>query len=234
MRTRGFSLVEMLVVIAMVVLALAMVVPLVKSMGGAHSIDAAQNQFSALLGRARARALGIQQPVGVLLFVSPVDGRTAMAIVQDDPGQADARYLDLMPGFELEHLPAGVGAQFLNNCIITAGQRQSDGYLRQPGLFLFDSRGVLLSAPYRIHPSSQLAAVAPTGILDKEVWSQLAVVFYDTESFAAQGHSDADPAIFGAVYGAAERAEETWLDQNAAPLLINRYNGTLVRTEAGQ
>ena len=29
--------------------------------------------------------------------------------------------------------------------------------------------------------------------------------------------------------GLVPMAEETWLDQNSTPLLINRYNGTIVR-----
>jgi prepilin-type N-terminal cleavage/methylation domain-containing protein len=41
----------------------------------------------------------------------------------------------------------------------------------------------------------------------------------------------ADPIMNQAAYGPAELNEENWIDQNGTPLLINRYNGTLVRGE---
>jgi hypothetical protein len=39
------------------------------------------------------------------------------------------------------------------------------------------------------------------------------------------------PANSGGAYAPAERNEEAWLDNNSTPLMINRYNGTLVRGE---
>ena len=32
-------------------------------------------------------------------------------------------------------------------------------------------------------------------------------------------------------YPGPEQAEEDWIDQNSVPLIINRYNGTLIRGE---
>jgi type II secretory pathway pseudopilin PulG len=38
-----------------------------------------------------------------------------------------------------------------------------------------------------------------------------------------------DPQVAGGGYSTAEQNEETWLDTNAVPFLVNRYNGTLVK-----
>ena len=40
-----------------------------------------------------------------------------------------------------------------------------------------------------------------------------------------------DPQMQPAAYNAAEQGEETWIDENSTPLLVNRFNGTLVRGE---
>jgi prepilin-type N-terminal cleavage/methylation domain-containing protein len=70
------------------------------------------------------------------------------------------------------------------------------------------------------------------------------MVLYDEEAFTsannkADGHStDFDSDFAGQPYTAVngtyapeEAAEEQWLDQNATPVLVNRYNGTLVRSQ---
>ena len=58
-------------------------------------------------------------------------------------------------------------------------------------------------------------------------------VLYDSEPFKSAGYNDVDPQFNPAAgsYSSKELAEESWLDNNAVPVLINRYNGTLVRGE---
>jgi hypothetical protein len=84
------------------------------------------------------------------------------------------------------------------------------------------------------------------------VMSQYGLVLYQREQFLGQGLTFGDvlyttsnkptgaapptnaswiTAYTNAPSGPSEQLEEQWLDQNATPLLINRYNGTLVRGE---
>jgi type II secretory pathway pseudopilin PulG len=56
------------------------------------------------------------------------------------------------------------------------------------------------------------------------VKSQIGLILFDREIFASQGFSDQDGQ-------ANENQKETWLAQNATPIFINRYNGTLTRAE---
>lgn len=71
--------------------------------------------------------------------------------------------------------------------------------------------------------------IAPAN--DPPVRGGLGFVLFDNELFNNAGYSVIDPQIraSGSAYTTAEEAEEAWLDENATPLLINRYNGTLVR-----
>ena len=72
--------------------------------------------------------------------------------------------------------------------------------------------------------------------------SAFGLVLFNSEAFHGQDFTDSDTQIAGAGfnnvlgaslpgYGGAEAAEETWIDQNSIPLIINRYNGTLIRGE---
>jgi hypothetical protein len=54
--------------------------------------------------------------------------------------------------------------------------------------------------------------------------SQLGIVMFDQDAFSAQGFLDADT-------DPNEAAKQTWIDANSTPVLINRYDGTLIRTE---
>jgi Tfp pilus assembly protein FimT len=65
--------------------------------------------------------------------------------------------------------------------------------------------------------------------------SSVGLVLFDHSAFINAGGTDADPQVINgnnsAYSGGSESAEEAWLDQNAALLLINRYNGTIVKSE---
>jgi Tfp pilus assembly protein FimT len=75
--------------------------------------------------------------------------------------------------------------------------------------------------------------------------SSVGVVLFDEDAFTgnntkASGYSNDADTDFGGqafttgpngAYAPEETAEETWLDQNSTPVLVNRYNGTLVRSQ---
>ena len=66
------------------------------------------------------------------------------------------------------------------------------------------------------------------------IYTQLGVVLYDEENYRTAGGTNDDPLNDNQQYtanGYNEPAEELWIDQNALSLMINRYNGTLVRGE---
>jgi prepilin-type N-terminal cleavage/methylation domain-containing protein len=86
---RGFTLTEVLIVIALIVLLLALAVPAFNFITGGRSLDAGQNVVSAMLGRARARAIETERYAGVAFYLDPKTGRTTMTIVVQRDGDAN-------------------------------------------------------------------------------------------------------------------------------------------------
>jgi prepilin-type N-terminal cleavage/methylation domain-containing protein len=176
-RGRGFTLIELLIVIGIIILVLAVSVPVIRIMSGSGSVDGAQNMVSAMLQRARSRAIGMQGPRGVFFFEDQATKRTAMLLVKiDEAGlapNADARVIELDDAAEeMQLLPANVGVAFL------LGQKPSNGppggaqtetTYRPFGLIAFDGLGrVMLVPSYMLLPDDTKAATQsrypPNGI----------------------------------------------------------------------
>jgi len=167
--------------------------------------------------------------------------------------------IEMRTDTDLQPLPAGIAVQTICNCSYSNGQRLTDGYLTV-GVILFDGLGRLTSQPYGFAGSSQLAissglnqaypAVTNVGIFNSVgnliqfgVPSQFGLVVYQRNDFVSQGFPTNDPTYFystaqaSSYYnssptgGPTQAQEESWLDQNSTPLLINRYTGTLIRAE---
>lgn len=253
---QAFSLTELLVVIAIMVLVLAAAVPAFRFMTGSRSVDAAQNNLSAIIGRARLTALSLQQPIGVF-FYRDTGGRVVAALVKEanypSTGTADI-YLDLMADQDVQPLPAGVDVQVVDDCNVNnLGVRLDDGYIGFNqisntvvpfgGVILFDGMGRLVFKTYGFLLKNGINATAmgqllyqtstpPADYITPAVTkSQIGLVAFDKSAFANNGGTDDDPQIQGLGYSTSEKDEETWIDNNALPLIINRYNGTLIRGE---
>src|SRR5258706_15510719 len=67
-RAGGFTLTELLVVISIIVIVLALAIPLFSILRGGRSVEAGQNVLSAVLQRAKARAIGLQERRGGFFF----------------------------------------------------------------------------------------------------------------------------------------------------------------------
>lgn len=255
-RRSAFTLAEIMVVIVIIVLLLALAVPAFNLIRGSRSVEGAENQIAAVLGRARADAIGLQKPFGVMFFIEPTQDRVAVAEVYatDYPtGGTREVYLDIVADSEYVIFAPGVMAQTLNND--SPGNNVNDRYIgyntvdnsnvEVGGVILFGGDGQVISRTwgFRLTDSSgaqtrmaQLlnlpagktlvdygpAAAPPT--------AALGFVLFDRESFKSTGN-DGDPQVGAAAWTQAEAAEESWIDDNATPLLVNRYNGTLVRGE---
>lgn len=78
--------------------------------------------------------------------------------------------------------------------------------------------------PAQTGPAQQAMFTNPTGK------SQFGFVVYDEEGFKNAGYTDSDPVVSGGTM-AGETAEEKWLDTEGEAKLVNRYNGTLLRSQ---
>jgi prepilin-type N-terminal cleavage/methylation domain-containing protein len=169
---------------------------------------------------------------------------------------ADDRYL----GFNPLNSTSG-NPPFVGGCILFDGNgklivRQYGFQMSQPGPtgnFIASNLCTMLSNAY---PAAGLtstsgtisnggsSAFIPTGAPATAPYSQLGLVLFDYDQFKTQGFSDLDADINGKGYTSAgsivegsvtqaqsEQLEETWIDQHSTPVLINRFNGTLIRGE---
>jgi type II secretory pathway pseudopilin PulG len=173
----GFTITELLIVIAIIVLVLAMAVPAFNAITGNKSEAAMMNTISAMLARARTEAVGVQQMRGIMFYYDPNDGNTKVALVrQVDPPTPNSSaitprfpmqnidvYLDLTSDRDVLTLPAGIGVQTIDD---NSGAIYDDRYIgyntkaRHPGgtvadtdfsyggVILFDGRGQLVCKSY--------------------------------------------------------------------------------------
>jgi type II secretory pathway pseudopilin PulG len=148
----AFTLTELLVVISIIVLMLGLAVPVLKILGGNKSIESAENQIAAILGRARAQAISDRTIAGVMFFVDPKDSHIKAAIVEETPSsvyQSGALLanssivsLDLATDAlqngdaaggnnvaDFFSLPGGIGVQFIDNYNVIGTVEQDDRYM---------------------------------------------------------------------------------------------------------
>ncbi len=120
-RRSGFTLVELLIVMGIIILVVTMAIPSIRVMTGGRSVSVAQNQLAAVITRAREDAIALQAVRGVLFYLDPATGRVGAVIVQQAAvnDSQDARFntilLDTLPGNDSLLLPTGVGLQTLFN-----------------------------------------------------------------------------------------------------------------------
>jgi type II secretory pathway pseudopilin PulG len=81
-RAAGFTLIEMITVLTIIIIVLAIAIPVWNALMGGTNLAAAQNQISAFLSNARTDAIYNRQIIGVFFFLDPKSQQTAMAEVQ--------------------------------------------------------------------------------------------------------------------------------------------------------
>jgi prepilin-type N-terminal cleavage/methylation domain-containing protein len=157
--------------------------------------------------------------------------------------------LEIVSGTDVQVLPPGVGLQIIND---TKGVSNIDRYLRT-GVILFDNEGKFQSVPWSVSGTSTLAKLmTPTintlggwvgdlaaDVNTNKLFSGFGVVLYDRATFLSLGFTEGDYLYPNGIFNAnvsqspwvSEQAEETWLDNNSLPLVVNRFNGALTKGE---
>jgi prepilin-type N-terminal cleavage/methylation domain-containing protein len=165
--------------------------------------------------------------------------------------------LEIRQDTELLPLPSGIGVQTVCNCYFNSnGTRATDGYLNF-GVILFDGHGRIVSQNYGVSAYSKLmttsnvktdypsigssTSASPYVFYPTPQYlgfpSQFGLVVFQREAFVSQNFPTTD-VVYTTSYSnqnsstyAAQKPEEDWLDQNSTPLLLNRYTGTLIKSE---
>ena len=119
----AFTLVEMLVVVAIMVLAMTLAIPAIRSLTGSRSLDAAENKVSSYVAMTRAEAIGLQRIEGVLFFLDTTTDRVGCIAVKQADAQStdDTRviYLDLVDDRDPVMLPSGVRLWAIKDSILS-------------------------------------------------------------------------------------------------------------------
>jgi prepilin-type N-terminal cleavage/methylation domain-containing protein len=180
-KVRGFTLIELVVVIAIIVLMLAAAVPLVRVVQGNRSIEAGHNAVAAALGHARQLAIYYRQPAGVVFYRDPITGLQDINYVMRANFMAQNTnlfpqyplsyaltnkalpdsYFDLVNGEQMITLPTGLALQVVigNGALLQpAPDTRTERYIRF-GAILFDENGELETVPYAF-PAASIISVA--------------------------------------------------------------------------
>ena len=91
-KSRGFTLVEMMVVVSIIIVLVSLAIPVVHALNGNNSLAAGSNRISAMLSVARSDAIINRQITGVFFYIDPVTKQVAMAEVMPNQVYATANY----------------------------------------------------------------------------------------------------------------------------------------------
>ncbi|HYE21723.1 MAG TPA: hypothetical protein VEA69_25005 [Tepidisphaeraceae bacterium] len=238
---RAFTLTEVLVIIAVIVVVLAMAVPLFNVFSASRSVDGAENVLSAALQRARSRAIGMQERRGLFVFTDPATGNAAMVtvvLVNRANVPVPVVELELDPSgqqtSDTEPLPSGVGVAFMGRDYNNASGTPLT--FRPLGLIVFDAYGRLEQLEFTIRKDTFLAKRAeldggtisiPAPNSNEALYSSVAMTFYERRAFGDGTTSANKPAETLKFDG----DQPKWVSENGLAILFNRYNGTAFRAE---
>ncbi len=221
LRKTAFTLAELLIVIGIMVLMMAVAVPVFNLLTGARSVETAENAIAATLSQTRLSAIAAQAPRGLIFYRDAGTDRIAMARVTYDPATTAT---EVVAATDQAFLPSGVDIAFRHN----TGTGVNDYLYRLPtgdgqnlrGLILFDAKGQFTYRRWGVAVGSELArrATNDNGI---NTFPNPTDFFYSQPAFLLFDRSAADNASDLKAY----------INDNAAVLLVNRYNGTLTRSE---
>jgi hypothetical protein len=245
-RRGGFTLTEILIVIGLILLIITLAIPALSVITGGRSVDAAQNQISAALARARQDAMGLQEPRGIIFFPDANTGRVVLAEVYYHRWRERRDQLELLPDREELELPVGVGCQVLPHAQDTpGGPTAGSGTPPYPtvGVIMFDGLGRVLIRSYYI-TADQDPNFTPRK--DNQLWRRLdplprqIVPGFDNPS-SPLGRAPSPSGIGGVLLttqtglllydqsGLNDAADKAaYLNDNATPVLLNRYNSALL------
>lgn len=115
-RRGGFTLMELIVVISLMVILIAMAVPTFRLLSGNRSTENAGNVIGAMLARARADAVGLQEVRGVVVYKDRTTGRMASAFVLEKKTPFDA-FVDGSPGTPVDYVLGQYVTQAANHFV---------------------------------------------------------------------------------------------------------------------
>ncbi len=223
---RAFTLIELMVVVAIIVILTAITLPAVKALTQGNSQKQAVNLVSALLANARGVAITSHKPAGLLFYEDPSSkSQTAAQVVIASTitlttSAAPAINIIRAPSQAAQMLPYGVKIGTLANSNSTFFNT-GDAFTLHGRIILFDENGQLLLQNNLSRDPNLTDAAAVAWNLSSD-YSAPAIVIYDGNALQAALQSGQIASNSGANLF-------PWLQQHADILVINPYTGTIIR-----
>lgn len=225
----GFTLIELMVVMAIIVILILVAVPSIKAITKGNGVVQSNNMIRAALANARAAAISQHRPAGVIFFEetnqysNPVNrNQTAMQLMIQDPTQSSGTQF-MYYSKERQYLPSGLAVATLSDdnatLFRTAGNSNNNNTAR---IILFDENGqmVLRSGLSTVAPSGTAGtypqAYGDWGISTGNGVSSPGVLVYDLAAFNAENLSS-------------DSQRTAWLQKNGVVLIVNAYTGGLIQ-----
>lgn len=249
-RATGFSLIELLVVVGIIILVLAIAFPFYQKLGRDNAKMHAMNAITMQLAAARATALATQRQAGLLFYEDPKDtNQTMMVHIQAITNTSDSSSLPCtlfgtvpnqppipLPRFIRVATPnllgaaATAGAQASTPNLVVEDAANAAARLR---VVLFNERGQLLIrngiAGYNLDVSTDARAARSCWNVGSA--SSSTALFGSTAGLVVYDYNEYMDATRNA--GATEddriRARSSWLMQYADPIGINHVTGMVIR-----
>jgi prepilin-type N-terminal cleavage/methylation domain-containing protein len=234
----AFTLIELMVVVAIIVILTAITLPAVKALTQGNSQKQAVNLVSALLANARAVAITSHKAAGVVFYEdqSAKSQTAAQVVVASYLGIDGSSHtiIDFVraPGQGYQLLPYGVkvGTLSSSTTVFNTGDNTGDSSI-PCRIVLFDENGQLLLTNRLFADSKLLASDSTVAAWNFVAYtlttagsnSSPAVVIYDGNALqaAAQSGKITNPPTAASVW--------PWMEQNADILVVNSYTGNIIR-----
>jgi type II secretory pathway pseudopilin PulG len=226
----AFTLIEMLVVAAIIIIILAVSFPAYHKLTAGNNKKQAVNGISSQVAAARSLALASQKQVGLLFFEDPSNKyQTRMAVIQEIQTTANGTEFGAVPEFRTIALPRFVKVATLD-VTSAAGSFESEGGTGGAKLrvLLFDRKGQpVLRNRMLAHDADNAAnpraansnwGLAAAGDDATKFGTQTSFVVYDISEF-----NDANPP------GTSAAAQATWLMNYSDIVCVDRYTGTVMQ-----
>lgn len=240
----GFTLLELLVVISIMVILLGVAVPAIRVLTQNNSQKQAVNQITAYVASARAYAISSKRQVAVVFFEETAGNalpmnrnQTAMQLAIEGANQSqysvqpNSSNTVFIPYSVKEYVPAGIRVAALSDSATNLNTAETVANTRA---IVFDSNGQMV---LRNGLACKYVATDSAGSMTKVTFdwkmsitpaqpatnyvSSPGMVIYDGPAYNAAG--------MGPGSGVTDATRAAWLLKNADVVIVNAYTGNVIR-----